>query len=417
VDDTRIATLNARSSTTAWQQTWTSPLLESGAHIVRFVHAGGGTYIDVDAIEILTPSDLTAPAAIGDLLGVAGATTGSVGLSWTAPGDDGNTGKATNYLVRYSTSAIDDSTWDAASPVTGGVPTPQDAGQMENMIVSGLVPGGTYFFAVRAQDEELNTGNTSNSPSAAAQNIMPVPAGTYDDRNANWIYTGPWTAYTGSGPASNTSRYVSTNGSQAQISIDGSKFIFTYVKAANRGLIDVYVDGNKVGTINARSTTTTWQATWTSPLLTPGIHLVSFIHVGANGTYIDVDKIQVLDAVGAGTHDDTNVNWVYTGTWTSYPGTGPAGDTDHYTNVVGNEAQLIFTGTGFTLTYVKASNRGSIDVYVDGDKVGTLNARSTTTVWQQVWISPTFTSGTHVVRFVHAGGGTYIDIDAITITP
>jgi hypothetical protein len=70
------------------------------------------------------------------------------------------------------------------------------------------------------------------------------------------------------------------------------------------------------------------------------------------------------------------------------------------------------------LTYVKASNRGLIDVYVDGTKVGQINAKSSATAWQQTWTSPVLTSGQHTVRFVHAGAsGTYIDVDAITILP
>jgi hypothetical protein len=36
-------------------------------------------------------------------------------------------------------------------------------------------------------------------------------------------------------------------------------------------------------------------------------------------------------------------------------------------------------------------------------------------MWQWTWGSPTFAPGTHKVRFVFAGGGTYMDIDAITI--
>jgi hypothetical protein len=346
VDGMKITTLNAKSTSTAWQQTWTSPILTPGIHTVRFVHAGGGTYIDVDAIQIFAPSDLVAPAAIIDLTGAAGTTTGSVDLSWTAPGDDGATGTATNYLARYSTTAItDETTWNAATPVSTGIPTPVTAGNPQTMTVSGLAPGTNYFFAIRAQDEEGNLGGSSNSTSVVAQSILPVTAGTYDDTDVNWIYTGTWTTYTGAGPANNTSHYASARGSEAQITIDGAKFIFTYVKASNRGSIDVYVDGTKAGTINARSATTTWQAAWMSPTLTPGVHVVRFVYAG--GTYIDVDKIQVVDVVGAGTYDDTDANWAYLGTWTSYAGTGPANNTNHYTNLPGSEAQLVFNGTQF----------------------------------------------------------------------
>ncbi|HSA99886.1 MAG TPA: choice-of-anchor Q domain-containing protein, partial [Anaerolineales bacterium] len=420
VDGSKIAQINAKNSTTAWQQTWTSPVLTPGVHTVRFVHAGGGTYIDVDAIQIFTPLDTVAPAAISDLAAAGGTTTGAMDLNWTAPGDDGSTGTASSYLVRYSTTAIDSAdAWNTATPVTTGIPIPAAAGSPESMSVSGLTPGATYFFAVRALDEEENLGSLSNSPSAAAQNPVPVTTGSYDDTDINWLYTGSWTSYTGTGPANKTSHYANTVGSAAQITIEGAKFKLTYLKAHNRGLIDVYVDGSKIAQINAKSSSTLWQQTWTSPILTPGVHVVRFVHAGG-GTYIDIDKIQVFDAppaVPAGDYDDADAAWVFSTGWTTYAGTGPVNNTNHYTNLAGSDAQLVFTGTGFTFTYVEASNRGLIDVYVDGVKIDQINAKSSPTAWQQVWSSPTLSAGVHIVRFVHAGGGTYIDVDTITILP
>jgi hypothetical protein len=117
-----------------------------------------------------TPPDTTAPAAIVDLAAVTGTATGSIDLAWTAPGDDANVGTASNYQVRYSTSAIENqAAWDAATPVTVGVSVPKSAGQAEQMTVSGLTPGTAYFFAIRALDEAANLGGLSNSPSAIAK--------------------------------------------------------------------------------------------------------------------------------------------------------------------------------------------------------------------------------------------------------
>jgi len=45
-------TNDAYSPSTLWQQTYTGPTYPAGNHIVRFGHAGGGTYIDIDAIQI-----------------------------------------------------------------------------------------------------------------------------------------------------------------------------------------------------------------------------------------------------------------------------------------------------------------------------------------------------------------------------
>ncbi len=74
-------------------------------------------------------------------------------LNWNAPGDDGTTGTATRYMVRYASNAIDtQAKWDAATDVTGE-PTPLGAGTAQSMTVSGLNPGQTYYFALRTLDE------------------------------------------------------------------------------------------------------------------------------------------------------------------------------------------------------------------------------------------------------------------------
>ena len=49
-----------------------------------------------------------------------GTVTGSsIQLSWTAPGDDGATGTATTYDVRYSTATINAGNWASATQATG----------------------------------------------------------------------------------------------------------------------------------------------------------------------------------------------------------------------------------------------------------------------------------------------------------
>jgi len=181
----------------------------------------------------------------------------------------------------------------------------------------------------------------------------------------------------------------------------------------------VFVDGTKITTINANASSLQWQQVYTSPTLSSGTHTVRFVHAGGSGTYIDVDAIQIYGApVPAGTYDDNNSNWVYSGAWSVFTGGGPYNNTVHYTNTVGGYAEIRFTGTRFSLTYSKHPNRGSIAVFVDGTKITTINANASSLQWQQVYTSPTLSSGSHTVRFVHAGSsGTYIDVDAITILP
>ncbi len=167
----------------------TQVLLGSATSFAHTGLANGTTYnyrvcafdaagnISTGAAASATPqaSDTTAPAAVSDLSGpTASVTYTSVDLTWTAPGDDGNTGQATGYDLRYSTSNITTSNWDAATPVTG-LPTPKSAGSKETFKVTGLAYKTSYYFALRTYDKVLNKSPLSNVPKFTTKK-QPPPA-------------------------------------------------------------------------------------------------------------------------------------------------------------------------------------------------------------------------------------------------
>lgn len=112
-----------------------------------------------------TPPDTTAPAAVSNLA-LSSPSSSAMTVSWTAPGDDGSTGTATSYDLRYSTSAITSGNFSSATQVSGE-PTPSVAGSSESMTVTGLSPSTTYYFAIKTSDEVPNTSAISNVPSLA----------------------------------------------------------------------------------------------------------------------------------------------------------------------------------------------------------------------------------------------------------
>jgi hypothetical protein len=108
--------------------------------------------------------DTIPPAAVLDLAaGHASART--VSLVWTAPGDDGATGTAASYDIRYAASAISEADWGAASRA-GSDQHPQRAGSGETFSIAGLARGTTYYFALKAIDDRLNESPLSNVASA-----------------------------------------------------------------------------------------------------------------------------------------------------------------------------------------------------------------------------------------------------------
>ncbi len=116
----------------------------------------------ISNVVVLTTPEGTAPAAISNLA-VSSPTSTTLQLTWTAPGDDGTTGTATSYDVRYSTTPITDNTTFAAATAVTGVTAPQIAGSVEQLTLTGLVASTTYYVAIRTRDEVPNTSALSNA--------------------------------------------------------------------------------------------------------------------------------------------------------------------------------------------------------------------------------------------------------------
>ncbi|MDI6794037.1 MAG: hypothetical protein QME81_14445, partial [bacterium] len=96
-------------------------------------------------------------------------------MTWTAPGDDGDSGTAAAYDIRYSTSPITTGAdWTAATQVTGE-PAPQVAGTTQTLTIAGLLSGTTYYFRMTALDEVPNTSSLSNQAVGATQSTANPP--------------------------------------------------------------------------------------------------------------------------------------------------------------------------------------------------------------------------------------------------
>src|SRR5262245_32843680 len=88
--------------------------------------------------------------AIGPRLAAAQGQTYYVTLEWTAPGDDGMAGQASQYQLHYSTSPVgpDTSAWYASATVATGLPYPSSPGTTDSVRIQGLSPGQTYYFVL-----------------------------------------------------------------------------------------------------------------------------------------------------------------------------------------------------------------------------------------------------------------------------
>jgi len=124
-----------------------------------------------------TTGDTTPPAAI-TTLAVTGTTASSIALRWTATGNNGTTGTATSYDIRYSTSPITSTNWGSASQATGE-PAPAVAGTQQVFTLSGLAGSQTYYVAIRASDGSGNQSTLSNVVSGTTTDSV-APAAVRD---------------------------------------------------------------------------------------------------------------------------------------------------------------------------------------------------------------------------------------------
>jgi fibronectin type III domain protein/flagellar hook capping protein FlgD len=105
---------------------------------------------------------------------VGAQSSGQATVHWTAPGDDSLNGRAASYDLRYSLAPITGLTFGVAARVSG-VPAPAAPGTSETYIVTGLQPGGLYYFALKTADEAGNWSGLSNIASKLAATPVDVP--------------------------------------------------------------------------------------------------------------------------------------------------------------------------------------------------------------------------------------------------
>ena len=134
----------------------TSPKIEDYSKFLNVVN-------DTSFTAFASLLDDVAPGAVNDL-SVSSSDAGAVNLEWTAPGDDGNVGKASSYVVRINSVPIDSSNWESSVDVNNE-PAPLNAGSVQSMRIYSDI-ADTIYAALKAVDDKGNVSDVSNSSGA-----------------------------------------------------------------------------------------------------------------------------------------------------------------------------------------------------------------------------------------------------------
>jgi len=136
----------------------------------------------LNAFRPIAEEDSIPPAAIPNL-SVIGQDGQWIRLAWTASGDDGMSGTASRYEVRYASFPISALNFNTAT-LAPNLPDPGPSGTPEQMKVEGLNFSTSYYFAVEAFDEFGNASPISNVPTGTTigpPDIAYSPASFSDD--------------------------------------------------------------------------------------------------------------------------------------------------------------------------------------------------------------------------------------------
>jgi hypothetical protein len=175
--DCRSLWANPQLLAASWNAPDVRPALGSPAYSTGFPGGYAGAFSSASL-----SGDVTPPSAITNLAAIQ-PTFNSVLLTWNAPGDDGPTGIATAYDIRWSTAPIDAGNFASATPFAT-VPDPLGSGLAQSFVALGLQPTTGYWFAMRTRDEASNWSAISNVATATTTAPDTTPPGTITDLNA-----------------------------------------------------------------------------------------------------------------------------------------------------------------------------------------------------------------------------------------
>lgn len=232
--------------------------------------------------------DTTPPSNISNL--TAGTPTeSSIMLSWTAPGDDGDIGTASQYDIRYSISPMNDTNWGNATQVSAE-PEPSIAGTIQTFAVTGLASSTTYYFAIKAADEVPNWSGLSNVANQTTDTATPptpppiTPSGGGGGGSSGGYYS--------RSSADNKNAHFSNMSVPASITHGEILWVSGCMeKLGKNGTIEMFLDGTSKIMKNVSAPSTCFKLSAGAPAI--GKHQV---YLWLNGTNIDFTKSVTVTA-------------------------------------------------------------------------------------------------------------------------
>ncbi|MFH2034830.1 MAG: PQQ-binding-like beta-propeller repeat protein, partial [Candidatus Zixiibacteriota bacterium] len=308
------------------------------------------------AVGHTEPKDETPPGTISNLA-LSSASKRSAIISWTAPADDGQSGRAiSGYRVYYATFPINSTNFNSADSLPDG-PAGITPGSAISDTLTGLLPNTTYYAAVRSYDEVPNWSALSNILQLSTEAVPVIanttfPINAFDAQRSRSVpYNGAtlgtfrWTF--GTGAAVSSSPVIDNDGTVYVGSEDGKVYavdpggnelwnknlgagVFAAPCIGTENHLFVSCKNNKVYALNKANGDTIWTYTTGGQVYgSPVISSFGYLYVGA----LD-NKVYAL------TSDAGDLVWTFTGSGKFYA--SPALTIDESKLIIGDQAGKLY---------------------------------------------------------------------------
>jgi hypothetical protein len=140
-------------------------------------------------------------------------------------------------------------------------------------------------------------GDPTSDPVAGRRPV--APRGTYDDPDARICLHAAWTRDTQFADADrHTLTYSNIPGASASLAFHGDAITYVYTRAANRGIAEIFVDGQLKERADLYSPKTIWKSRIRYECLGPGAHVIQIRVTGEHNpracdSFVDLDALIV----------------------------------------------------------------------------------------------------------------------------
>lgn len=206
---------------------------------------------------------------------------------------------------------------------------------------------------------------------------------------------------------------TATNDDSFEYSFYGTGVQYIAERDVDRGDVDIEIDGVFQQTVSLYNASFQAQYIGYSKRdLAPGWHTIK--GTKKSGTYMMIDALNIYNYV-----NDDAAGISYSGAWfdSNARGLGNYGDDVHYTATNNDYAEYIFWGTGIELIAEMKSDRGNMDIYLDGAWIQTISAyapTSTVMASEVLFSKYDLDYKQHTIRVVKKSG-TYMTLDAFNV--